>query len=190
MLPVKRKPRAGVDVDGVICNLHDELIRIAKRHFKVDISLDSWDFDSSFSKEDASLFCSIVGEPGLHSILKPYKGALQGMMKLQEVADVYIVTSHLSHGPTWVHERDRWIQDLFQISDKKIVHTKAKYTFFGDILVDDKPSNCESWSEEHNKTSVLWAQPYNEKHQVKESVKDKIIRTNSWSDVVEMVRKL
>ena len=70
-----------------------------------------------------------------------------------------------------------------------MVHTKAKYVFYGSMLVDDKPSNVEEWAAEHlDGVPVMWSQPYNSGHRFPQGVNHRVVRTDSWEDLVKILQ--
>ena len=161
------KPRVGVDVDGVLADLLSPLFshmntmlgtRYTPDHMK------DWDIAELVPEGRRDEFWDSFGkEVRVHDALRPLPGAVEGMQLLAEVADVYIVTAYLRSAPTWVHDRDRWLAEHFAISDKRIVHTHAKYTFSAKALVDDKPATVAAWQREFRwGFGVLWDQPYNQ----------------------------
>lgn len=196
------KLRFGCDVDGVLADLltpiFDHLSTRFDLHFTID-HMSTWDVSDLIPEELRTPFWKSFGEEvRVHDILKPLPGALEGMRRLREVADVYLVTSHLRSAPTWVHDRDKWLEEHFEISGKKIIHTSAKYIFGGAALIDDKPENVKLWQEEHpNARGILWDQPYN-REAVTRSVltADEIVskyapgaiamRTSSWEGVYNL----
>ena len=181
-------PRFGVDVDGVLADLHTPCFELASKILGREVSMEhlkSWDFDTLLPKDSLEDFWFQLGAPGICRSLQPYPEALVGMRELQKVADVYIVTSYLHDAVQWVHERDQWIYEHFGIPRSKMVHTKAKYTFNGKALVDDKPQNIEEWAEENPMgTPVLWLQPYNANTRFKNEVEARVLRTNNWDRLV------
>lgn len=197
---MNHKPRVGVDVDGVLADLLAPLFNHLNAMLGTAYAPDhmkDWDITDLVPEERRDEFWTTFGrEVRVHDALQPLPGAIEGMKVLAESADVYIVTAYLRSAPTWVHDRDRWLSEHFGISDKKIVHTHAKYTFAGKALVDDKPSTIIRWQEEHpSGLGILWAQPYNlvptligaatvSTHAPRVS-----FRTNSWETVIELVTR-
>lgn len=192
-----KKIRVGVDVDGVLCDLHTPCFKTAKEMFGLDLStsmMDEWDFEKLLPQARIQEFWDRVGEPGFLQSAKPLPGAVEGLLELSEVADVFIVTAYLSNGKQWVHERDQWVLDHFAIPRHKMVHTKAKYTFNGRMLIDDKPQNVIEWaSDDHTPAGakpVLWARPYNESFHEEfngpASTFLRILRTNDWTKVAQI----
>jgi 5'(3')-deoxyribonucleotidase len=188
-----KKPRVGVDVDGVLGDLLTPCFTIAAEMFGKTFTIDdltSWDLDSIIPKDRLDEFWQKLGEPGICRNLKPYHGAIDGMRMLGEVADVFLVTSHLHGSPQWVYEREQWAHEHFGIDRHKIVHTKSKHIFAGKMLIDDKPKNIEEWAEEHPLgIPVLWHQPYNH-HMFTRKLAPRVFRTNSWELVSSVVRAM
>jgi 5'(3')-deoxyribonucleotidase len=133
-------------------------------------------------------FWGKVGTPGLHKQFRPYSGAQEGFARLVEIADVYIVTSHLSSGSTWVHERDAWLAAHFGVPRSNITHTPAKYLFFGDALVDDTLDKLEGWKSYHPEgLAIIFDRPYN--RDVEEDKIAQYERACSWEDVIRLVQE-
>ena len=191
---IRKKPRVGVDVDGVLADILEPCFKVASEMMGSEITMDhmvAWDLDHLLPPDRIEEFWLRIGEPGLCRGLKPYPGAVEGLAALREVADVYIVTAYLHDAVQWVHERDKWIQEHFGIPSKKMVHTKAKYTFSGKALIDDKPQNIQEWGDEHGTgIPILWSMPYNEKAQFTASLDYKVVRTNSWENIVRVIESL
>lgn len=184
------KPRVGLDVDGVLADLLTHCLGVASRMIGRRVTVEEvTSYDFAFVPESQTrTFWREVGAPGVCKNLRRYPGAVEGVKKLREVAEVYCVTSHLQAGSRWVHEREFWLKKHFDIPNAKVVHTHAKYTFAGAMLIDDKPKNIEEWAREHPKgTPVLWAQPYNASHTFPADVAPRIVRTNDWDHVVRLV---
>lgn len=195
---MNNKPRVGVDVDGVLADLLAPLFTHMNAMLGTAYAPDhmkDWDITDLVPEDRRDEFWTTFGrEVRVHDALRPLPGAVEGMKLLAGVADVYVVTAYLRSAPTWVHDRDRWLSEHFGISDKKIVHTHAKYTFLGRALVDDKPSTVVRWQEEHPEgLGILWAQPYNAAfspvgNAIVETHKPRVgFRTNSWETVVSLV---
>jgi len=117
--------------------------------------------------------------------LKPLPGAQAGLAALQDVAEVYVVTSYVKTSPTWVYERDRWLHEHFYVPRSHVIHTRAKHCFSGAALIDDKPENVEAWAQHQPGLPVLWGQPFNANH----SASPRVIRTNSWARVIELLQE-
>lgn len=186
---LNRRPRIGFDVDGVLTNLLDLILPLLNERYGANLTPDlvlEWDIVAAIvPPQDLAAFWNEIGAPGyVHSRLQPYPGAVDGYHRIAMLADPYIVTSHPHSATTWVYERQGWLYEQFGVPFNKINNTHAKYTFFGDVFVDDKTENVVRWQQEHpNGIGVLWSHPYNEGADVK-------VRTNSWDDLEQLVAAL
>lgn len=183
------KPRVGVDVDGVLADLLALLFAHLNTFLGTEYTVDhmkEWDIATLVPEKERDIFWrTFATDVKVHRELRPLPGAVEGMRLLSEVADVYIVTAYLRQAPTWVHDRDQWLSDHFGVSDKKIVHTHAKYTFSAKALIDDKPETVIKWQEENpSGIGVLWAQPYNVGFDGRVD-----LRTRSWAAVAACVMR-
>lgn len=183
-----KRPRVGVDVDGVLACL-DAIIETsfvdlygATKPFHA-----TWDITPVLPDGDWKRFWAHVGAQPVHDLLRPYPNAVDGLARLAAFADIYIVTSALGACRTWTADRDEWLAKHFGIDHKKVIHTNAKYTFAGAMLIDDKPAHVEAWAREHpGGTGVLFAQPYNEAHRFEEDIAARVVRTSDWNHIAEL----
>ena len=188
-----RARRVGIDVDGVLADLLTPGLALLSRWTGKEITpdhLQEWSFDNLIPEGRIGEFWEEMGSPGMCGSFEPYPGAVQGVKRLQEVCDVYIVTSALHTGKTWTYERDNWLMKHFGIPRSRIVHTQAKYTFYGMALVDDKPLNIELWAATHpGQLPVLWTQPYNKDVEFPPAISSSIVRTSSWHGLYDLVKE-
>ena len=186
-----KRPRIGFDVDGVLFDLLTPCLAVASEMLERTLTIEDvkeHDLDVLFeSKADLlESFWQKIGQPGLCRNLVPYPGAVEGIDAIREIGDIFCVTSYLHDAPQWVHERDQALEEHFGIARSQMVHTKSKFVFHGDMLVDDKPRNIEEWAAEHlsrGGVPVLWSQPYNAAHVLPESIRARTVRTCNWWDL-------
>jgi 5'(3')-deoxyribonucleotidase len=76
----------------------------------------------------------------------------------------------------------RWRPSVDRVTIVQDGDSKAEFTS-ADILVDDKPQNCEEWVASR-RPAVLFSRPHNETY--RPSV-PRIYRANSWADVRALV---
>jgi 5'(3')-deoxyribonucleotidase len=100
-----KQRRVGIDVDGVLADILTPCLAVASRILDKELTVEHLrDFDlSSIVPQDR--LCELwteIGEPGVCRNLVPYSGAVEGMARLREVADVYIVTSYLRGAREWM----------------------------------------------------------------------------------------
>jgi 5'(3')-deoxyribonucleotidase len=105
---------------------------------------------------------AIGAASGFARHLDVYPGAIDGVRRLQQIAEVYIVTSPWNSNPTWCHDREAWLERHFGIPHARVIHTSAKHLIAGDVLVDDKTSTCDQWRAAWpSGVAVLWSTLHN-----------------------------
>ena len=174
------RPRVLLDVDGVLADFLTPsltiLTRLSGREW-VPSDFPTWDLFDTVPRKFEQPFYDAVNTPGWCRDIPVHEDSVEGVARLREHADIYIVTSPMNHVPTWTHEREQWLKAHFGIEPKKVVHTSAKYICRGDVLVDDRPSNIEAWEAEHpDGVGLLWDQPYNRDD-------DAGVRVRTWAQV-------
>jgi 5'(3')-deoxyribonucleotidase len=174
-----------LDVDGVLADFLtpalDIIERITGRKY-ISEEIVTWDIFEIVGKEWEQPFFEACSQPGFAASLAVYSGAQEGVRRLHEIAEVYIVTSPLNHNPTWTYERELWLKEHFGIPHGRIVHTSAKHLCVGDALIDDRPYNIQKWGYGHPAgTGILWDAPWNRRDRVPE------VRTHDWQEVLSLV---
>jgi 5'(3')-deoxyribonucleotidase/predicted RNase H-like HicB family nuclease len=182
----------GVDVDGVLMDLLTPCFEVMSKMLGREIGvqhMSDFSLEKLLPPERVNDFWKEIGQPGLCRKLAPLPGAVEGLATLREIKNVYLVTSYLHDAPQWVHDRDLAVQEHFHVTRAHMVHTRAKKTFYGAALIDDKPENIEEWAKQHpNGRPILWLQPYNRSHLFSPAVENRVIRTNDWKKVVEIAK--
>lgn len=186
------RPRILFDVDGVCANYTQMFIScvIASgvRAITHAWKHDQWDLSKALNltdEEDDKVY-SLLAVPGAADRINPLPGSVEGIKRIAKIAEVYFVTSPLDRCPTWVSDRDKWLQRLFgEELGKNVVHTKHKELVSGDMLVDDKPDHCKKWGKAWPLGKpVLWAERHRTDHE------DEHLRTTSWDELLWNVQNL
>lgn len=181
--------RVLLDCDGVLSDFTSSAIAVVNDMFDTKYKpehVTAFDFTASLGlarEQGAAVKRRIGSTPGFCLHMRPYPGAREAIAELRKLAEVYIVTSPWNSNPTWMHERELWLERHVGIPHSQVVHTSAKHLVRGDVFVDDKLEAVERWQCEHARSSgVLWRTMHN----IHESW---IGRTaNSWDALIEMVR--
>lgn len=180
--------RVLLDCDGVLANFVGgwlALINAARGTSFTPDDVTDWDICASIGIPDGERGAAkrLLAEcPGFAGQLEVLPGAQDGVRRLQQIAEVFIVTSPWGSHPTWTHDRDAWLRKHFDIRTSHIIHTGAKQVCVGNFLVDDKTDMCETWRMAHpNGLAVQWQTPHNRRDGWAGA------STNSWDDLVRIV---
>lgn len=180
------KPRVLLDVDGVIADLAQVFVKTLARETgirKTTSDVTQFDFGKALGITPSQVQRTWRAMNGAAMVVKPYPGAVEGVKKLMEVANVVFCTSPVKSDPRWCYDRTQWLIEHFGSAQaRKVVYTSEKYVCQGDFLVDDKPENLELWHEEAvNRTPVLWDQLWNKDSELP--------RMNDWGKLLEVVKR-
>lgn len=184
-----RKPRALVDVDGVLADFIGGMIAMLNERCNTSYTREQvteFDFTAALgmSREQAAATKRMIGNADRFARhLDVYPGAIDGMRRLREIADVHIVTSPWNSNPTWTHDREAWLSQHFGIHHSDVTHTSAKHLMRGDVLVDDKTATCDAWRAAWPQgVAVQWATPHNRRDLWDGP------STSDWDHLIEIVR--
>jgi 5'(3')-deoxyribonucleotidase len=162
------KKKILIDVDGVFANFADYYLDYLNFVFETNYKYeDITDFDMEKSLELNDFQKFIMdrwrSKPGIASNLSVDQDVVDTIILLDAISDVYFLTSHLSSNPTWVYERDLWLQHHFGPNlGRKVIYTKHKQAVTGDIFIDDCYENIVKWAEYNPKgAAYLWTAPWN-----------------------------
>jgi 5'(3')-deoxyribonucleotidase len=162
------RPIVLLDCDGVLADFVSSYLEIVRsvtgKTFTPD-DVTGFDIGVSLglSRDEASRCKRALGESrGFCESLAVYPEAQDGVARLQELAEVYVVTSPWNSCPTWTHEREAWLHEHFGIPHRRVIHTSAKHLVRGDVFVDDKTEAVQHWSDMHpDDHAVVWETPHN-----------------------------
>lgn len=153
------------DFIGGVCDALDDLFGVADplngepaRMFTPE-QVTEFDFCKGFalsSDEKRAIMAHISKSPDFWRNLVAFPEAVDGVRRLREVADVYIVTSPWNSCRTWLSDREWWLRDRFDIPHSRVIACSAKHLVSGDMLVDDKTSTLVEWD---NEQSASWVMP-------------------------------
>ena len=167
------KPIVVLDSDDVlgrcIKRMADDVHRIVGRLFTEEEIL-TWDFfDTVRLDEHPGLKKQIeelMRSQGWCQSIEPFPGAVEGVKRLEEIAEVFVCTSPFG-GPFWEFERREWLYEHFRIKGKRVMQGYSKFLMHAEAFVDDKPKNVSEWvgyNQAHAfKTGIglLWDRPHN-----------------------------
>lgn len=83
--------------------------------------------------------------PGIFSLMKPMKGAIEGYRHLAERFDVYILSTAPWNNPSSWADKLVWVkQHLGDVAYKRLILSHHKDLNRGDYLIDDRTKNGAS----------------------------------------------
>ena len=185
-----------LDVDGVVADFVGptlaEVSKITGRRYTPD-DVTGWDLRAALGLE-ASEWDRVtkrIRSLGFCLTQPTYPGACDAVRRLRERAEVYFVTTPWRGAVTWAYDRDRWLEQKFgEVIGRRVVHTGHKHLIRGDLLIDDKPENCERWAAANDWPScaLLFTRPWNRAHQVTDG--SGVVRVDGWCDVFAKLAEL
>jgi 5'(3')-deoxyribonucleotidase len=180
-----------LDSDDVLSRCNHKMAETAKdilgRHWDEE-EISTWDFFTAVGHENhpglKKHVETAMRSKGWCASMQPFDGAVEGVRKLQEVADVHVCTSPFG-GEFWEAERRQWLYDQFRIPSKKVMQGFSKFLVRGDFFVDDKPKNIQEWTawgieNSVHGTAYLWDRPHNRNE-------GGMPRVRSWGELIEHV---
>jgi 5'(3')-deoxyribonucleotidase len=203
------KKRYLVDCDGVLADFVKGYLKVANRNAGTQYTNDDvrdWEISVLPGLKNVQRqTLEEIGRPGWALTLDALPGAQDGMKRLVNEGEVYIVTSPLwlyqgtteklfeqkldeGYAETFAHDRVLWLERNFGIHRKKIIFASEKHLIEGDVLIDDKSENISGWLDDerrhHSSThcAVVWAQPWNKAYPT--GPDSRVLRTNNWSDAI------
>lgn len=184
--------RVLLDCDGVLSDFVGGWLKLINAQHGTSFVLDDvtgWDVCESLGipagpqrSATKKLIADCPNFAQKHDVLP---GALDGVGRLREIADVYIVTSPWNSHPTWTHDREAWLKKHFDFPHSRVVHTGAKHLVCGDMLVDDKTDTCDAWRAAWpNGVAVQWSTPHNRRDMWDGP------STSDWDFLIDLVKGL
>lgn len=180
-----------LDCDGILSDFITAALKIVRlktgKQFKHD-DITQWDiFKSIGMPEMWKTLHEVANRKGWCAKLKPYPGAQEGVQRLKDMGEIYIVTSPLSTS-YWCLERTQWCEKHFGLGKPNVIHTEAKHMVRGNVLVDDKPENVQAWKAVNpDGLAILWDANYNrEPHHEAGG----IVRVHGWDQLFAEIQRV
>ena len=140
--------RIAVDMDEVLAKYTQKVITTLRREtgFEVDLMKAEGDFLSRYlSKEYVDIVTQYPYREGFFRDLEVMENSQEVLRRLNQLYDIYIVSSTLQH-PNAPKDKLDWLHQHFPfIHFNKIVFCGDKNIIKADILIDDHPRHLESF---------------------------------------------
>jgi 5'(3')-deoxyribonucleotidase len=180
------RPTVLLDVDGILADFIGAALLALRAESGLVYSRDdiyTWEvFDSlpaAAQEHKPRVYELLKGRLGCFS-MRPYDGAKEGVRRLEELAEVVIVTSPFPGSATWASERENWLKSHFGIPHDRIIHAHNKRYIKGDFFVDDRTSHVLTWAEAHPEgRALLWTMRTNEG----DELPDNVSRVVGWEQL-------
>lgn len=185
------KPVVVLDSDDVlgrcIKRMADDVHRIVGRLFTEEEIL-TWDFFDTVKLDEHPTLKRQVEElmrsKGWCKSIEPFPGAIEGVRRLETIAEVFVCTSPFG-GDFWEAERRQWLYEVFGIKSKRVMQGYSKFLMHAEVFVDDKPKNVLEWTQYnrvhtlHNGLGLLWDRPHNRDA--------RLPRVHTWDELHDLV---
>lgn len=163
------RPTVLLDVDGVLADFIGAVLRSlsalvpGRRHVHEDITRFDFVSELKLTADEKKAVMSAIGGKEFWPRIDPFPGAREGVARLREIADVYIVTSPWNSCETWLHARESWLRRHFDIPHSHVLAGSAKHICAGDYFVDDKTETLQRWRAARGRvgTAIQWETPHN-----------------------------
>ena len=173
--------RLVLDADGVLADFLTHTLTILGPEAPERELIQTWDILDSLPAKWRTVVRKRWVEPGW-CLSIPDMPDLPDFHALQDT-EIVIATSPMPDAPHWISERTIW---LGARGFQNVVFTRHKEDVPGDVMVDDKVENVESWAEHHpTGIAYLFDAPYNRHQRITHK---NIIRTDSWSRILSSFR--
>lgn len=182
--------RVLLDADGVMLNFIGPVLELVyevtgTRFYPEEVTEYAFAESIGLSADHAREVKRLISHrPLWWSSLPACPGAVEGVQRIMEVAEVYVVTSPWDSCTTWMWERKALVKKLFGIGGDRVIPTIAKHVCFGDFIVDDKVEALREWSkawEKRGGRAIKWKTLHNTKDGWGGW------STNSWIDLRSMI---
>ncbi len=132
-----------------------------------------------------------MDQAGFCLSIDPYPGAVEGVRRLREIAEVIVVTSPTWSSSFWMAERVQWLHRHFQIPYRSIIFASEKWRVRGDILIEDNQLHVASWLAANQRgRALLVDRPYNRKpEELDIFVGTRWTRVHTWEGIIEYVKQ-
>ncbi|WP_093025930.1 5' nucleotidase, NT5C type [Pustulibacterium marinum] len=172
------KKTVAVDMDGVLADVENHFLNLYNQNFGTKLTYE--DIKGKPEREafpDPGVVMKFASTPGFFRTVPVMKDAVEGLKKLCDIFDVYVVSSAMEF-PQFLEEKYDWLAEHFPfIHWKKIVLCGDKKIVNTDFMIDDHCKNLDFFKG----TPILFSAFHN-------IDVDKYVRVDNWKDVVSLLK--
>jgi 5'(3')-deoxyribonucleotidase len=151
------------DVDGVLADFTGLILDYVQNnvglYYRAE-AVDKWDSLAALGlSERWPHFRAQCDALGLCRSMRPLPGAAAFYAALRTIGTVKVCTTPMT--AAWLTQRAEWLEEFgVPLAEQIQVHDKADLTGAWDILIDDKPENCDAFVKAGGRAFLI-AAPYN-----------------------------
>lgn len=171
-----------VDMDGVLANFGQGVIKVFQdKHYifaedQVAWHIEEWVVPEQREAARVDMNLALQTKEFWEN-LNPVAGAIDGFKYLMKNHEVYIATTPWSSDDCYTGKR-AWVKRCLKRFDlDRLIFIKDKFLLRGDLIIDDKPKNVETFCGQ----GILYTQPWNLKPPTT------LPRANNWDQVIKRV---
>jgi len=169
-----------LDVDGVVADMLPYIISYAKLEISIE-DIRHWNFFLDLNESDLVKAKEAMVSYDFWRSLPIIEGAHEGVKTLESYGhDVYWLTALYRPCLDYPRARIEWLEENFDVHQDNIVITRTKALVSGDIFIDDKIENLDSWAGA-NKEGLAFLHEY---HYNKDSPHHRF----SWLDIPDFLK--
>ncbi len=184
-----------LDMDDILCNTQEIFIKFYNETYNENLDFDDFDkYDISdikdISKERGSQILEEFDKSSYFDMIRPLENAQKVVSELSKKHKLIIITARTSEVKNqtkkWIKKYFPKIKEIFFVSDNYLAYTCKKSSVCkdigADIIIEDKKNFAIDCSNSGIKV-LLFDYPWNRKI----GEHDRIIRINSWDNVLEKI---
>lgn len=168
-----------LDMDNVMAEVNPQYVVFFKKIYGKDLDLDELvEHQKNGTFPDYSLLHHLLEQPLFFRTMTVMKDAEKVVEALNKKYELFIVSAAMTY-PLSLNEKLDWLAEHFPfIKPKQIAFVGSKKFACGDIMIDDKVSNLDTF----NGRKLLFTHPNNLKY-----TDDKYTRVNNWKEIADIL---
>lgn len=168
--------KIAIDMDEVLADPIKKFIQLYNRDYGIplDLKLDPGnEIYHHLPEEINSKWFDYINEKGFFRDLEPIDGAIEGVKKLQQKYEVYIVSAAMEF-PNSLEDKYYWLAEYFPFISWQNIMFCGEKIVNTDIMIDDRVKNFVDFKGR----SLLFTSPHN-------LLLTEYERVNNWQEVLD-----